>query len=150
MQIISNIALISINETLIVQMISFLIFLFIINRLMFRPLKDTMDGREVHIDGIRMEIENAENQLDLIRTQLQEKESAVRKEAREIRKGLEESGNREAATIFEEVREEIGTQKQKTLTEMESRLKEAREQIEKESETLSIIIIEKVLDRRIA
>ena len=43
MQIISNIALISINETLVVQLISFLIFLFIINRIMFRPLRTGHD-----------------------------------------------------------------------------------------------------------
>ena len=45
MQIISNIALISINETLIVQLISFLIFLFVINRIMFRPLRKTVGPR---------------------------------------------------------------------------------------------------------
>ena len=45
MQIITNIALISINETLIVQLLSFLIFLFIINRVMIRPLRGVMSDR---------------------------------------------------------------------------------------------------------
>ena len=34
MEIVSNIALISINETLVVQLVSFLLFVFIINRVM--------------------------------------------------------------------------------------------------------------------
>ena len=38
MQIVSNVALISINETLVVQLISFLIFLFVINRIMFSSI----------------------------------------------------------------------------------------------------------------
>ena len=39
MQIVSVEALLSINETLIFQLLSFLIFLFIIKRMMFRPLR---------------------------------------------------------------------------------------------------------------
>jgi len=45
MQIVSNVALISINETMVVQLISFLIFLFVINRVMFRPLRESMHER---------------------------------------------------------------------------------------------------------
>ena len=150
MKIISAIAIISINETVIVQLISFLIFLFIINRLMFRPLKETMDVRDRHIDTVKMEIEDAARQIDQVRIQLEEKESAVRKEAKGIRKELEVSGSREATTMFAEIREEIGAQKKKTFKEVESRIEEARQQIQKESEALSISIIEKVLERRIA
>ena len=49
MHIVSNIALISINETLIIQLVSFLIFLFLINRIMFRPLSHVMVERENHL-----------------------------------------------------------------------------------------------------
>ena len=66
MQIISNIALISINETLIVQVISFLIFLYIINRIMFRPLRSVTAERENHIKGIQKDIVEAENKLDAL------------------------------------------------------------------------------------
>ena len=38
MEIVSKIALITINETLVIQLVSFLIFLFVINRMMFRPV----------------------------------------------------------------------------------------------------------------
>ena len=61
MQIISNIALISINETVIVQIISFLIFLYIINRIMFKPLRGVMADRENHIKSIQQDIVSADN-----------------------------------------------------------------------------------------
>ena len=60
MQIISNIALISINETVIIQVISFLIFLYIINRIMFRPLRNVMADRENHIKMLQQDIVAAE------------------------------------------------------------------------------------------
>ena len=53
MQIVSNVALISINETFLVQLISFLIFLFIINRVMIRPLRGVMREREEYVEKLK-------------------------------------------------------------------------------------------------
>ena len=53
MQIISNVALISINETVVVQLLSFLLFLYIMNRIMFRPLRNVMAQREDHLKQIQ-------------------------------------------------------------------------------------------------
>ena len=90
MEIISNIALISINETLIVQVISFLIFLYIINRIMFRPLRSVMAERENHIKDIQKDIVTAENKLDSLTDQIREQESAVKREAFAQKAKLEE------------------------------------------------------------
>ena len=59
MEIINTIALISINETLIVQLLSFLVFLFLINRVMIRPLRSVIDEREDFVTRVRKEIEDA-------------------------------------------------------------------------------------------
>jgi len=52
MEIISNIALISINETVVVQMLSFLVFMFILNRIMIRPLRSSANDREIYIEKL--------------------------------------------------------------------------------------------------
>ncbi len=150
MQIISNIALISINETLLVQMVSFLIFLFIINRLMFRPLKEVMNERESHIDNVKNEIQEAENELERMNRRIREQESVVKEEAFGIKKELEEAGSREAGRIFKTVREEIAEKKKKAEKEIDSQIEASRKQIETEAEALSIAIIEKILERRLA
>ena len=81
MQIISNVALISINETLIFQIISFLIFLFIINRIMFRPLRKVMTERETYIENIQKDIVDAEKRFENLKSQIQAQEKAVRNAA---------------------------------------------------------------------
>ena len=57
MEIIKTTALITINETLWVQLIFFLIFLFLINRVMFRPVRRNMADREVHFLSLRQDIQ---------------------------------------------------------------------------------------------
>ncbi len=149
MQIVSNIALISINETIIIQLISFLIFLFIINRVMFRPLGDVMRERDNHIEQIKVGIVDAEKELDNTTNQLKELESAAKNEAYELKKELESLGSQKAGEIFESTRKEILTLKESTEREVNARISEARKEIKKESEVLAVRIMEKVLDRRL-
>lgn len=148
MQIISNIALVSINETVIVQLISFLIFLFIINRVMFRPLRDTMLKRDQHVNQIQDDITHQENQLQTLKNKIRKRESSVRKEALEMKKKLEESGNQEAAEILSTTLREIEGLRKKSTQDVENKVLEAMKSLEKESEGLVSDVMEKVLDRR--
>lgn len=148
MQIISNIALVSINETVFVQLISFLIFLFIINRVMFRPLRETMLKRDHHVNRIQDNITDQENQLQTLKNKISERESSVRSEALEMKKKLEDSGNQEAATILSTTRQEIAILRKKSAQDVENKVLEARKSLEQESEGLVSNVMEKVLDRR--
>jgi F-type H+-transporting ATPase subunit b len=147
MQIISNVALISINETLILQIISFLIFLFIINRVMFRPLRKVMNERESYIENIQKDIVAAENQLEDLTNQVQAQEKAVRNEAFEQKEQLEASGSQQAAEILASNREEINTLRAEAQKEVDAQISAARKYVQKESEDLAKNIIETVLYR---
>ena len=148
MEIVSNIALVSINETVFVQLISFLIFLFIMNRVMFRPLRDTMSKRDHHVKQIQDDISHQENQLQTLKNNIDERESRVRSEALEMRKKLEDSGSQEAAAIISTTRQEIEVLRKKSAQDVDSKLSEARKSLKQESEGLVSDVMEKVLDRR--
>jgi F-type H+-transporting ATPase subunit b len=147
MQIISTVALISINETLIFQVISFLIFLFIINRILFRPLRRTMVEREAHIENMQKDIIDAQNQFEDLTYQIQKQEKAVRDEAFEQQANLEASGNQQAVEILTSVRKEINASKEQARKNVDAQISAARKHIQKEAEDLAVKIIETVLYR---
>ena len=149
MQIISNIALISINETLIVQIISFLIFLYIINRIMFQPLRNIMKERENHIKSIQQDIVTADDKLVALTDQIKAQESAVKMEAFSQKAKLEEAGGHQADEIFATTRKEIVAARDKAKKEVDTQILEAKKYIKEESEALALSVIEKVLDRRL-
>ena len=149
MQIIDTIALISINETLIVQLLSFLIFVFIINRVMIRPLRGVMTEREQHIDTIRQDIVDAQQDLTERTRQSQVKEDRLRADALQFENEMEAKGQQEAATIIAQAETEIARLRQDAETEIEGQLKEARKEIQAKSETLALHIMEKVLKRSV-
>lgn len=149
MEIISNIALISINETLIVQMLSFLIFLFLINRIMFRPLKKVMGERDAYMDRLKQEVRDAETEMTSLTAQLKAKEAAARAEALALKNEMEDAGSQKASEIAADIRKEIQELKQKAARDVENQIQQARQHLQKESEALSIGIMEKVLNRRL-
>lgn len=149
MQIISNIALISINETLIVQLISFLIFLFIINRIMFRPLRSVIEKRQSYIEKVNLGIINAKETLEGVTGRLKEKELTTKTEAYGLQKELEHIGNQEASDIFATTNKEITMLRKKTEKEVDAQIFEARKKIQEESEKLTVSIMEKLLDRKL-
>lgn len=150
MQIISNIALISINETLVVQLISFLIFLFIINRIMIRPLRATMAERDNHIQMVQENILDSKKELEEIIDESHQEEKEIRQAALQIVTEMESLGKHEAQDIMSVARKEIAVVKKQTQGEIERLLAEAMMSVQKEAEVLSVSIMEKILDRKVS
>jgi F-type H+-transporting ATPase subunit b len=150
MEIVGNIALISINETMVVQLVSFLLFVFIINRVMFRPLRSAIAERNRYMDRLKEEIADAGRQLDQIGQQVRRSEAKVREEAFEIHGTMKAEGERKAAEIFEAARIEIEQQKLEAGKKVSAQIDEARKGLEAESRMLAASIMEKVLERKVA
>jgi F-type H+-transporting ATPase subunit b len=149
MHIASNIALISINGTLFFQLVSFLVFLFIINRLMFRPLKNVMDERDSHVQKIELDIADNEKEFQSMTDQLKQQESTAKNEAFALQQEIEDAGSRQADEILVSVRQEIEALKETAQKKVDAQISEARKDLGKESEALAIDIMEKMLDRRL-
>ena len=122
MHIANNVALISINATLFFQLISFLIFLFIINRLMFRPLRNVMGERDNHINKIQQEILDTKNEFENLTNQLQQQESAVKGEAFKLQKEIEDTGQQKAAEILNSAIQEIETLKDRAQKAVDTQI----------------------------
>ena len=147
MQIIDTVALISINETLIFQVVSFLIFLFIMNRILIRPLRRVIADRETFIEDVQKDIIDAQNQFEDLTHQIQKQEKAARAEAFKQHAKLEAAGNQEAEKILTSVRKKINASKEQARKDIDRQISAARTHIQKEAGELSKSIIETVLHR---
>ncbi|MGA8242933.1 MAG: hypothetical protein WB818_20345 [Desulfobacterales bacterium] len=150
MQIISNIAMISINETLIIQLISFLIFLFIINRIMIQPLRSVSQEREAHIQKIELDTVAAEKKVGQVLKQIQKQEAKAIDTAQEIREKIEKSGKLEADEIIHATLREVENLSKENRRQVAALVEEVRMSVPKEAETLAVGMMEKLLDRRLS
>jgi F-type H+-transporting ATPase subunit b len=150
MEIISKIALISINETLVVQVLSFLIFMVLMNRIMFRPLNTAMREREAYIDRMEADVAAAGKRLDDMQAQLKARGATMLREAASLKQSCLDEGGQEAAALVTSARDDIGRMKAAAARDAEEQMAAARQSLRAEADALSTCIIEKLLERRVA
>lgn len=150
MEIISNVALISINETLWVQMLSFLLFLYIMNRVMFRPLRGVMAERQDFIARLKTDTVAIGRKYEELTKQIGSQEASVRRAANKARREKEEAGSREAEKILADVLAQIDTVRKDAEEEVARQVADVKVQLAAEARTLATVIMEKVLERRIS
>jgi F-type H+-transporting ATPase subunit b len=150
MEIVKNIALISINATLAVQLISFLVFAYLFNRIMVRPLRQVMTKRQQYTDRMDDDIVAANDAYADISHQISAQERDARKTALKMRDDIEAEGRQSADAAIEQTRKEIDALKAVAWQEADAKIKEARRQIEAESDTLSDQMANCLLERRSA
>jgi F-type H+-transporting ATPase subunit b len=149
MEIVSQTELVSINATMLVQVLSFLIFLFIITRLMFRPLRRVIEDRSVAVQNLKREMALQEKQLVEISATLAKEEKSLKTEALLEAEQREASATQEAALLLGRARDDIITQQRKAAEEIRGRIDAARQQLASETEPLVLTIMEKILGRRV-
>ena len=149
MEIIATNALISINETFFVQLVSFLIFLYVMNRIMFRPLLSTISQRKELISDFQKDIISGEEDLVRIGEDLDREKAEVFQEAQKVVLSLETEGDRRASDILEDVRQQISELRHETETQVKEQVGQARMELTGEVEAVTLTIMERVLHRRL-
>jgi F-type H+-transporting ATPase subunit b len=150
MEIIATNALISINETFLVQLISFLIFLYIMNRIMFRPLLGTMAQRDDYIDSVKADILSGSQKLDQLARDLDAQRAHVVNEADAMAHSLEAEGDRRASELIAQARQQITELRHETEARVDEQVTQARQAISGEVEAVTLAVMEKVLQRRLS
>jgi F-type H+-transporting ATPase subunit b len=133
----------------VVQLVSFLLFLYIMNRIMFRPLRNVMGLREDHIRRIKADTIDASQSYDELTEQIQDQESSIRSAALKAQRELEDSGNQEAKKILSEVQQEILGLRKKAEAEVTRQVDGVKAHLAAEADSLAVAIMEKVLERRL-
>lgn len=149
MEIIATNALISINETVVVQMVSFLIFLYIMNRIMFRPLLSTISQRKELIADFHKDIISGQEDLVQLGKDLDREQAKVIRETHKVILTLETEGDQRALDILEAVRQQISELRHETENRINDQVRQARVELAGEVEAVTLTIMEKVLHRRL-
>lgn len=148
MEIIKTTALITINETLWVQMIGFLIFLFLINRVMFRRVRRNIADREAHFDTLRQDILDLKEEMGALLRQTEAEEQQLKATARQIDEDLRQEGRRESRDLINTALEDISVLQQDAEQRLKASVARARLQIESSAQALTAPIIQHLMNRR--
>ncbi|HOP47342.1 MAG TPA: hypothetical protein PK874_06730 [Desulfobacteraceae bacterium] len=142
--------MISINATLILQVVQFVIFVFILNRLMLRPVLKILRDRSEHVNKIGNEIKEFEHKFDDLIAEYASTENEARKKAMEERNTLKTEAMAKANELFNNTKDEISSIRDDLDKEIKKQIEKIRPSLKREADNIVDEITEKIVGRRIA
>jgi F-type H+-transporting ATPase subunit b len=142
--------MVEINLTIIIQVVQFLILVYILNRILFKPTSQTMDERHSKIvaweektrtlqERARAKIASYERELEKVKVKAQEEQKQLSKE-------LSQKEEERLQVLFDEALQMVASTKQAVKEETERLRQELRQQ----AQEVSQMVAEKVLGRKMS
>jgi F-type H+-transporting ATPase subunit b len=91
--------LLSLDGTLVVQLINFLVFLVVLNAIFLKPVGAAIAKRRTYIDGVARDIEQFEADVKTLHAQAEERRAAARRAADAVFAQARSQAQTEAVTI---------------------------------------------------
>ena len=140
--------MIEINLTIVIQVVQFLLLLFILNRFLFRPTINLIEEREKKIitwkeetknfhESMQERLQSYENQIVEAKAQAQEQQELITEE-------LKEGEDKKLDAVSEEAVRIVVSTREKLREETEA----LRVQLREQAEEMSQLVAEKVLGRK--
>ena len=142
--------LITINATLFLQIFQFLIFMFIMDKIMFRPAREVLNERRENLFVKEKEIAKFKKEAVRLRDNLVKIETEAKRKAAQERIKQKEVALAEAEKIFEQSRAESAKIKEQAMANLQDALEEAKLELKEQVVDLADQITEKIAGRRIA
>ncbi len=140
----------NLNATLFIQIVSFLILLFLMTKVLYRPLQNLLDER---INKVRSDIEDAQRLLaeaEENRRRAQEMLHKAQEEAMLIQRKAEQEADAYYRQQLQRTKEEMEKLLASAQAEIQENVRNAKAELQQEISSISIAVAEKILRREIS
>lgn len=135
--------------TFFVQMAIFLVLVFVLNALLYKPILNIIDRRKKQLEELENEIKLFNESVNTKAAEYEEKLKQAKANAAELKKAIIQEGNEQAKKIVDVVRAEIPVMTQEFQQKIGKEIQTARQILDKQSQNLSLDIAQKVLGRSV-
>ena len=132
------------------QVVNFFLLLYILKRLLYRPILKILKERELKIKKGLLEAEKAEIKLREVRESVEEKIKEANKEADKILAKAYKEGEKERIAMIAETKEDINRMKEDTVKELRKEKEDILLQVRAETGKLVIEIARKIIPSKIS
>ncbi|MCK9230466.1 MAG: ATP synthase F0 subunit B [Syntrophales bacterium] len=139
--------MVDLDITLLYQAANFLILMFILNLILYKPLMKLLGDRQKRIDDAHDEVRSLEASIDEKVADYEDTLRRARAEAMEERESIKAAGTDAAKDILGSAREEVSEMIQGFKTRAAAEKEEARILLHKQTRRMAREISEKVLGR---
>ena len=137
------------DYTIFIQIITFLILIYILNILLYKPILSIIERRKKQLTELENEIKLFNESVDKRAAEYEEKLKLAKANASELKKEIIKEGADQAKNIIDTVRNEIPLMTQEFEQKMDKEIQAARQILDSQSRKLSLEIAQKVMGRAV-
>jgi F-type H+-transporting ATPase subunit b len=137
--------LLQINSTLFFQIVNFLLLIWILNKLMFRPFLDLVERRKEETQGTRKKAEDIMDRAESVKGTYNASMSEAASEAAVLSESQKKAGREEGERIMGEARSSSAAYLDNARQELRTGLDQVRKQLVGQSAELAGEIARKIL-----
>lgn len=141
--------MLEINFTIIFQIITFLFLVFLLNIILYRPIRKILARRDEETDSLQGMIDEFQNRSQKNEKSIEESMVQARKEGYLEKENFKDQGLEEEKGILQEANSKVEEKIGLARKEMEMKISEARKSLEGEVAGFSKELAEKILGRSI-
>ncbi|MCX5854525.1 MAG: ATP synthase F0 subunit B [Deltaproteobacteria bacterium] len=141
--------MVSLDSTILIQMINFLLLIFILNLLLYKPILGIMDKRKKQFQDTEDEIRGINLTIEERMAAYEEKVRLAKMDALNKKNDILKEGSDQAKSIIDAARGEIPGMMEQFNEEINKEVIEARRILADQSRKMSLDIAEKLLGRSI-
>jgi len=141
---------ISADWTLFLQIANFLVLVFILNAVLYKPIRKILADRQAKIRGLEAGISTAENEAVEAENSFKEKMSGARVKGNEEKDKFKQAGEEEQKRIIGEVNEASQKELENVRAQVVKDVEQAKSKLQEEIKGYSAAIAEKILGRAVS
>jgi F-type H+-transporting ATPase subunit b len=142
--------LIEINWSMLLQMTNFLLLIFILNIVLYKPLLKILDERDKRISETQQKTKGFCEETEKMISGYNEKLQLAKIEAMKQKNNAKKYAAEKANVIIEESRKEAEQNLLEVKNQITKEIETARKELEPELEKMAITIAEQILGRKVA
>ncbi|OPY14452.1 MAG: ATP synthase subunit b [Syntrophus sp. PtaU1.Bin005] len=140
---------IGLDYTFWIQLVNFLLLIFILNIVLYKPVMGILEKRKGQIEGAEQEIRDLNLTIEQKEARYEEKLRLAKNDALEQKKEIVRQGSDEAKGVLDAARAEIPKMVEQFEAKVSKEVNEARRILREQSENIATEIAEKVMGRSI-
>jgi F-type H+-transporting ATPase subunit b len=142
--------MITIDSSVVLQIVSFLVFWFLLNKLLFKPYLGILEERENKTEGTRAEVAQLVDETDRLKTEYEHAIAEATAEAQAVKETIRSEAARARDQILNRAREEAAGRLQVARETLLREIQQSRAQAARDAETIAREMVEKILGRKLS
>jgi F-type H+-transporting ATPase subunit b len=142
--------MIDIDWTLYAQIINFLLLVFLLNVVLFRPIRNVLKERQAKLLAQESEINVLTDKGRSLEEEIKEELAAARRDGAGAREALKQEGAQAEATLLEEVKRQVELEWATVEKKIKADMAKARKSLQTQAQSFAQLLATKILGRELS